>query len=118
MELTEVGARLRDLRGEESPQSLAKKLGITPQAIWMYEQGRRTPDAVTEEALADVFNVSLDTLRGRTTITIETEDKVDYDLGLYARLSAYAKLLNPEGMKKLYERAEELTEIPKYKKED
>lgn len=117
MEFKDMLVYLRKRDGY-SQSELGKKVGVSASAIGMYEQGRRTPDAVTEEALADVFNVSLDTLRGRTTITIETEDKVDYDLGLYARLSAYAKLLNPEGIKKLYERAEELSELPKYRKED
>ena len=37
---------------------------------------------------------------------------------LYSRILKYAELLNKEGIAKLEERAEELTEIQKYKKED
>lgn len=59
MELKEVGARLRDLRGEESTQSLAKKLGITPQAIWMYENGERMPRDEVKIAYSEYFHVPI-----------------------------------------------------------
>ena len=48
-----------------SQSELAKKLGIAPSTISMYEVGQREPDFETEEAIADFFNTDLNTLRGR-----------------------------------------------------
>ena len=47
-----------------SQAELAKKLDIAASTIGMYEQGRREPDFETEEKIADLFNVNIDTLRG------------------------------------------------------
>lgn len=44
---------------------LSKKLGVAPSTIGMYEQGRRQPSFEMEEALADIFNVDIATLRGK-----------------------------------------------------
>lgn len=38
-----VGEKLRALRGEVTQAELARRLGITPQAISQYEHGTRTP---------------------------------------------------------------------------
>lgn len=43
---------------------LAKRIGVSRSAIGMYESGAREPDYETLEALADVFNVSMDDLAG------------------------------------------------------
>lgn len=50
-----------------SQSELAKKLGVSPSTISMYEVGQREPDFETEEAIADLFNTDLNTLRGRDT---------------------------------------------------
>lgn len=47
-----------------SQRELAKKIGVSPSTIGMYESGKRFPTHEIEEALADVFNVSLNNLRG------------------------------------------------------
>ena len=47
-----------------SQSELAEKLGASASTIGMYEQGRREPDFETEEKIADLFNVNIDTLRG------------------------------------------------------
>jgi repressor LexA len=52
-------------RDKLSQSELAKKLGVSKSAISMYEVGNREPDFETEEAIADLFNVSLDFLRGK-----------------------------------------------------
>lgn len=87
---------------------LGKKANLSPSAIGMYERGDRHPDQDTEEKLADIFNVSLDILRGREVVSVEHYDS------LVKRLTAYANALNALGKKKLLERAEELSELPKY----
>lgn len=45
-----------------SQLQLAEKLKISPSAIGMYEQGRRTPDLQTLTAMSRLFRVSLDYL--------------------------------------------------------
>ena len=50
-----------------SQQELADKIGLTRSTIGMYETARREPDFETAEALADLFNVNMDTLMGKTT---------------------------------------------------
>lgn len=48
-----------------SQADLARKLGLSPSTISMYEVGQRQPDFETEEKIADFFNVDLNTLRGK-----------------------------------------------------
>ena len=54
-----------------SQAELAKKIRVSPAAIGNYESGIRKPSREVEEALADLFNVSLDNLRG-----IDTEKRI------------------------------------------
>ena len=71
---------LRYLRKREglSQAKLAKMVHVAPTTIASYEQGVRHPDFETEQAIADVFNVSLDVLRGITEEILdrETEEMV------------------------------------------
>ena len=48
-----------------SQQDLATKLEISKSAVSMYEQGRREPDFVVLEKIADYFDVNTDYLLGR-----------------------------------------------------
>lgn len=48
-----------------SQQQLADMLGVKRSTISMYETGKREPDFETAEALADIFNVNMDTLLGK-----------------------------------------------------
>lgn len=60
---------LKRLRKQDklTQAELAAALGISKSAISMYECGNREPDFETQEALADYFNVDLNTLMGRMT---------------------------------------------------
>lgn len=49
-----------------SQKELADKLGVSRSTISMYESGVREPDFETLEALADIFNVNMDTLLGKS----------------------------------------------------
>lgn len=60
---SEILKYLRNRAGY-TQQELADKIGVSKQVICMYEKGRRRPSYEVEEAIADVFNVSLDVLRG------------------------------------------------------
>ena len=59
-----MGARIAALRREAglSQAQLALRLGISPSAMGMYEQGRREPSMETLVAMAKVFRVSTDYL--------------------------------------------------------
>ncbi len=68
-ELTqELAKKLIELRKEVglSQPALAKKLGLTQNAIWRYEKGIAAPSYSTIIQFADYFDVSLDWLFGRT----------------------------------------------------
>jgi transcriptional regulator with XRE-family HTH domain len=59
-----MGARIAALRrqAELSQAELAQRIGVSPSAIGMYEQGRREPAADLLVAMAKVFGVSTDYL--------------------------------------------------------
>ena len=69
--------RLKEIRQEKnlSQTDIAKALGVTRQAISLYEKGDREPKLETWEKLADFFNVPVDYLLGiskdRSTLTID-----------------------------------------------
>lgn len=58
--------RLKELRKSKgyTQEFLAKKIGVTPGSIGLYEQDRREPDNDTLVILAEVFGVSIDYLLG------------------------------------------------------
>jgi transcriptional regulator with XRE-family HTH domain len=60
--------RLKNLRQKKNmrQKDVAKKLGITESAYGFYEQGRREPSHETLQQLADIFDVQVDWLLGRT----------------------------------------------------
>lgn len=59
--------RLREAREKRglSQARLADEIGCSKSAISMYENGTRTPDFETMEAIADLFNLDIDYLLGR-----------------------------------------------------
>lgn len=63
--------RLKELReaNNMSQGQLGDKINSTRQAISNYEMGKREPDYVTLEALADIFNVDINYLLGQTNKT-------------------------------------------------
>ena len=64
--------RLKTLRRERdwSQQRLADELKISKISVNMYERGEREPSFETMEAIADIFNVDMDYLYGRSDIKI------------------------------------------------
>ncbi|WEK54910.1 MAG: helix-turn-helix transcriptional regulator [Candidatus Cohnella colombiensis] len=68
-------AFLRDQRGL-TQEELATSLGISRAALSHYEKNRREPDTETLSKVADLFQVSLDYLAGRThqaSTTLDTD---------------------------------------------
>ena len=76
--MNKYGKRLKELREQRgySQEGLAKLLNTSRSRIGMYEQGRRQPDFEMQEAIADLFNVSIDYLfeRDGAEINIEQTD--------------------------------------------
>ena len=64
--------RLKSLRREKgwSQQRLADELRLSKSSVNMYERGEREPGFETMEAIADLFNVDMNYLYGRTDIRI------------------------------------------------
>jgi repressor LexA len=57
---------------------LAKKLGVAPSTVGMYERGQREPDFETLEKIANYFSVNMNTLLGKENET----DIVSGSLGI------------------------------------
>ncbi len=72
------GNRIRELRTEArfSQAELARKLGISPSAIGMYEQNRRVPSHELLLKLCELFGVSSDYLLGKTD-AVQSRDVSD-----------------------------------------
>ena len=62
--------RLKQLRKEKelTQQGLADRLEISKSSVNMYERGEREPGIQTLEAIADLFNVDMDYLIGKSSV--------------------------------------------------
>ena len=83
-----LGARIAALRRDAglSQAELASRLGISPSAMGMYEQGRREPSADTLIALSRELHASVDYLLTGTVRT-EPESEAVRQL-LFSRITA------------------------------
>lgn len=121
--MTIYAARIKQLRMEKgiSQDQLAVLLGISRSAVGMYETGKREPDLETCEAIADIFNVDMDYLTGRSdiermadiagmhlTIT-DTDPQLD-------ELNRNARQLNAQGLQKLVDISDDMVTSGKYQK--
>lgn len=62
-----VNLRYLRKRADMTQPELAQKLGTSRSTISMYELGSREPNFETLEAIADIFNVDMNTLTGNET---------------------------------------------------
>ena len=84
-------------------KDLAQILHISNKTISSWECGRTEPNIGMLETLADVFGVTKsDLIDGASHLSTPTEKT------LFDRLMEYSRHLNPQGLEKLFERAEEL----------
>lgn len=68
--------KMRQVKGV-SQQNVAKALGLTRQAIALYETGQREPKIETWQKLADFFGVSVPSLQGYAEINIPNDFKFE-----------------------------------------
>lgn len=68
--MADFATNIRKLRVERgiTQEQLASMLNVSRSTIGMYETGSREPDFETCEAIADIFNVDMDYLLGRTNV--------------------------------------------------
>lgn len=71
-----IAHRLYNLRIESgfSKEEIARRLGVTKQAVHQWENGFRTPRTANLVALADIYVTSVDYILGRTS----TKVPIDY----------------------------------------
>ncbi|MGN0470673.1 MAG: helix-turn-helix domain-containing protein [Acutalibacteraceae bacterium] len=80
-----IATKIKELRKRAgmTQSELASKLGISPSAVGMYEQGRREPDSETMLKLCSIFDTTSDFLLGksdkpdRRTFSMEVSDVID-----------------------------------------
>lgn len=68
--MANFGSILKNLRvsREITQEQLASMLGVSRSAVGMYETGGRQPDFEMMETIADIFNVDMDYLMGRSPV--------------------------------------------------
>ena len=107
--------RIKEIRQEKnlSQTDIAKALGVTRQAISLYEKGDREPKLETWQKLADFFDVSVSYLQGIGTIRDPEANINTLKDELYKKISSNIsnKLLLFNGKKLNSQAKEELTDI-------
>lgn len=107
--------RIKEIRQEKnlSQTDIAKALGVTRQAISLYEKGDREPKLETWQKLADFFGVSVSYLQGIGTIRDPEANINTLKDELYKKISSNIsnKLLLFNGKKLNSQAKEELTNI-------
>lgn len=56
----EIGKKMKALRGEQSPSFIAKELGISKSALFMYERGERIPRDEVKIRIAKLYGCSVE----------------------------------------------------------
>ena len=110
----EIGNRIkyaRDLR-EATLDDIAKKVGVTKSTIQRYETGKITTIKLpVVESIAIALNVNPAWVIGKS-------DDMELPSQKVPKIMQYYEMLNDIGKHKATERVRELTEVPRYVKED
>ena len=67
---------------------LAKKLGVAPSTVGMYERGQREPDFETLEKIANCFSVNMNTLLGKENETDITSGTLGIKIPVLGKVAA------------------------------
>lgn len=118
-----IGERIRMCREnmDITQAELARLINTTKQTIYKYEAGIITNIPTDRiERLSSIFNVAPSYLMGwkdRCETAAHQDDSASLSAA-EAELVDYYRELNPDGQEKLLDYAEDLAEMPKYKKGD
>lgn len=75
----EFAARLKQKMNEKriNQSTLARRLNVTPTAVWNWENGNATPRQKTMSRLAQVLGADENWLRGGATVTEAAAEQID-----------------------------------------
>ena len=109
--------RLKQLReaNQMTQGDLGDMLNTTRQSISNYEMGKRQPDYITLEALADIFNVDMNYLLGKTDKTTYIPSSSNRQLTKNEEnlIKSFSKL-NVQGQEKAIAYTQDLVDSGKY----
>lgn len=114
----DVLKQLRNKAGMNQEQ-LAKRLGLSKSAISMYESGSREPSLEILEAIADIFNVDMNTLTGAKKLSesVNGSDELSpvekQHIKKYRTLDEYGKKAVDDLLENEYARCTEVIDEPK-----
>ena len=57
-----IARKLTELRGDKSAQEVAKAVGISTSALWMYENGERVPRDEIKIKLAEYYDSTVESI--------------------------------------------------------
>ena len=111
-----IGGNIREARNKKglTQKQLGERCGMADSAIRRYESDRGNPTIETIKRIAKALEMDPFTLMDFDMACDFLSDRMNNRTKYL--ISAF-DLLNEEGQQKAVERVEELTEIPKYKKE-
>ncbi|VEI13066.1 helix-turn-helix domain-containing protein [Trueperella bialowiezensis] len=91
----EISARIKELRTKAglSQTELAEKLSVSRQAVSKWESGRGTPDIVNIQAMAALFDVSVDYLLGNIEVSPTPKVRVPIDVDSLTPVRPKGKIL-------------------------
>lgn len=92
-----LGQRIKKIRGNITQTELSKLMKVDRSTIASWEINRREPDLESLSLLADLFNVSIDWLAGRTPHCTKDASKEWEDVIAFALSNKVA----PENLKSL-----------------
>lgn len=129
-----ISDKLKDARKNAglTQAQLAEKLGITAQSYSQYETGKRHPKLITIEKIAAALKVPLNVLLDGNWqfYTEEIKDSLNtvsdaiaqvVDLGedlMQDKIIENFNKVNHEGKQKIFEYSQDISENPKYRKEE
>lgn len=113
-----IGENMRNARklAGMTQKELAKKMKVTPQMISLYENDLRVPKNATLLKFAAALGTSREKLQS-TNQSEKVYQEVLADFNSESILLSKYDKLNSDGKQEAVKRVEELTYIPKYKKD-
>lgn len=106
--------RLKSLREENgySQKQFAEKINVSINTYRNWEQGKNEPDTCTIIRLAKIFNTTVDYLVGFDKHVSGNRDLNEIELNILK----ITKTLNEDGQKQVLSYADQISELPKYQK--